>query len=366
MEDLDVIVVGGGMIGSAIAYGLAGLGQRTAVVDESDRAFRAARGNFGLVWVQGKGQGAPAYSSWTRASAEAWPLLHDTLMDETGVDSGYRRPGGLHICQTEAEIEQRARKLSQLAAETKGGFSYEMLDHSALRRMLPEIGPTVAGASFSDWDGHANPLFLLRALKAGFARFGGRHLEGRVTTIAPAADGYNVHLEEGLRATAGKVVIAAGLGSGPLSRQLGIEMPVRPERGQVLVTERVNRFLDLPTIHIRQTFEGSLLLGDSHEDVGFDDGVDRNILGQIAARAVRTFPVLEHTRVIRSWGALRVMSPDGLPLYDQSPAHPGVFTASAHSGVTLAAIHASAFARGVLEGRLPNELTFLSARRFHA
>jgi glycine/D-amino acid oxidase-like deaminating enzyme len=61
----DVLVVGGGVVGTAIAYGLARAGERVALLDEGDDAFRAARGNFGLVWVQGKGAGTPPYARWT-------------------------------------------------------------------------------------------------------------------------------------------------------------------------------------------------------------------------------------------------------------------------------------------------------------
>ena len=72
MADYDVIVVGGGTVGISIAYGLTRLGQKTAVFDQGDVAIRAAVGNFGLIWVQGKGIGSPEYASWTRRSADLW------------------------------------------------------------------------------------------------------------------------------------------------------------------------------------------------------------------------------------------------------------------------------------------------------
>jgi octopine oxidase subunit B len=68
----DAIVIGGGLVGSAIAYGLVRAGLRTALLDESDVAFRASRGNFGLVWVQSKGDGAPHYPRWAPRSADAF------------------------------------------------------------------------------------------------------------------------------------------------------------------------------------------------------------------------------------------------------------------------------------------------------
>jgi sulfane dehydrogenase subunit SoxC len=82
----DVVVIGGGLVGAAIAYGLAGASRRVAMLDEGDRALRAARGNFGLIWVQGKGIDFPAYAAWTQVSARRWTELAARLLEETGID----------------------------------------------------------------------------------------------------------------------------------------------------------------------------------------------------------------------------------------------------------------------------------------
>jgi glycine/D-amino acid oxidase-like deaminating enzyme len=364
MPDYDVVVVGGGMIGTAIAYGLARLGRKTVLLDEGDVAFRAARGNFGLIWVQGKGDGCPEYAEWTRRSADLWGEFDRELRDLTGIETGYSRPGGIHLCLSEAELEDRSRKMAQMAAAGDGSFQYEMLDHDAAAERMPGLGPTVAGGSYSPLDGHVNPLFLLRALHAGFKAKGGRlHIdpvidlrwkggEVEVTTVTHAL-------------SAEKLVLAAGLGSPALASNVGLTVPALPQRGQILVTEKLKPFLHFPTIYARQTAEGSVLLGDSHEDVGLDDGTKTGVLRDISARACRIFPFLKDARVVRAWGALRVLTPDGLPVYDQSRDCPGVFSASAHSGVTLAAAHALDFAGIVARGELPASLAALSERRFH-
>jgi hydrogen cyanide synthase HcnC len=75
MRRFDAIVIGGGLVDTAIGYGLARAGLAVVLLDEGDIAYRASRGNFGLVWVQTKGRGAPHYQRWTRRSAEEWPLL---------------------------------------------------------------------------------------------------------------------------------------------------------------------------------------------------------------------------------------------------------------------------------------------------
>ena len=94
----DAIVVGGGLVGAAIAWGLAGLGERVRLLDEGDDALRAARGNFGLVWVQGKGAGLPRYGSWMQRSRREWPRFAAEIRDASGIDVALTQRGGVHLC----------------------------------------------------------------------------------------------------------------------------------------------------------------------------------------------------------------------------------------------------------------------------
>ena len=113
-----------------------------------------------------------------------------------------------------------------------------------------------------------------------------------------------------------KLVLAAGLGNRELGAQIGLNVPVQPVRGQIIVTERVKPLLPLPTLKMRQTVEGTFMIGESREEGGFDDATRSAVITQIADRAVRSFPFLRNVRAVRTWAALRVMSPDGLPIYD--------------------------------------------------
>jgi glycine/D-amino acid oxidase-like deaminating enzyme len=361
----DAIVIGGGLVGSAIAYGLARAGLRTALIDEGDVAFRASRGNFGLVWVQSKGDGAPHYQRWTRRSADAWPTLAGELLAKTGIAVGHERPGGLHLCLGQAELDERHSRMERMRRESGNfGFEYRMLDHRELAAMLPGIGPAIAGASYTRYDGHANSLNLLHALHQGFVGRGGRYLAN--TTVGKAGVAprdFRVDTVAGELA-APKVVLAAGLGNAGLAPIFALNAPVRPQRGQILVTERVGRVLPMPTTTIRQTVEGSIMLGDSQEDVGFDTGQTPAAMREIARRAVLSFPWLRDLQVVRAWAALRVMPPDGLPIYDESERFPGAFTANCHSGVTLAAVHANSLAPMIAAGALDPALDPFSARRF--
>jgi len=165
--------------------------------------------------------------------------------------------------------------------------------------------------------------------------------------------------------TAHKIVLAAGLGNAPLSPMVGLNAPVRPQRGQIIVTEKVAPFMDYVVHTIRQTDEGSVMISDSVEEAGFDVSVGSGVLAVMADRAVRMFPHLAKLNVVRCWAALRVMPQDGYPIYDQSKVWPGAFIATCHSGVTLAAAHALLLPHCIDSGDLPNEsLAAFSTRRF--
>jgi glycine/D-amino acid oxidase-like deaminating enzyme len=361
----DAIVIGGGLVGAAIAYGLAREGLRTVILDEGDLAYRASRGNFGLVWVQSKGDGAPHYQRWTRRSADEWPALAADLLARTGISVGHQRPGGLHLCLSAAELDERSARMKRMQVEAGNfGFEYRMLDHREVADMLPGLGSTVVGASYTRYDGHANPLNLLHALHKGLVENSGRYLPNTVVTDVKAApDDFRVATGRG-EIAAPRVVLAAGLGNAGLAPLFGMNAPVKPQKGQILVTERAQRVLPLPTTTIRQTVEGGIMLGDSQEDVGFDTSQKPAVMHTIARRAVLSFPWLRDLQIVRAWAALRVMPPDGLPIYDQSERFPGAFSANCHSGVTLAGAHANVLAPMVAAGALDPALHLFSAKRF--
>jgi glycine/D-amino acid oxidase-like deaminating enzyme len=360
----DVTVIGGGLVGLAIALGLIRNGLQVTVVDEGDVALRASRGNFGLVWVQGKGDTCPEYARLSRLSARLWGDFARELESRTGIDVQLSQQGGLYICLEQAELERRQRMLGEMREQAGGDYPFKMLDHSQLKALVPEIGPSVAGATLGLEDGHLNPLLLLRALVEAFVAQGGQLIHSAsIGEIRRYEDGFHVAAGDDTWSSA-KVVLAAGLGNKTLAPQLGLSAPVQPNRGQVLITERVQPFLHYPTGHVRQTGDGTLQLGDSKEDVGFDCGTTTEVMAQIAHRATRMFPLLEQVRMVRAWGALRVMTPDGYPIYQESKECPGAYLVTCHSGVTLGAAHAGPIADWIA-GMAPSfSLEVFSAARF--
>ncbi|KIR18100.1 Hydrogen cyanide synthase subunit HcnC precursor [Pseudomonas fluorescens] len=327
-------------MGMSIAFGLALLGRQVSVLDEGDDAIRAARGNFGLLWVQGKGYRMSPYAQWTRESVALWPRFAAALQADTGIDVHLRQQGGFQLCLSDVEMAEESHRLGWLRDAFAGDYPFELLDATQLRARLPGIGPDVVGGCFSPMDGHVNPLKLLRSLYAACQARGVKLINGHhVEAIDTGTKGFELRAGE-QRWAARQVVLAAGLGNRTLGARVGLDVPVQPNRGQILVTERLEPFLQYPTTYVRQTDEGTLQLGDSHESTGFDDGTGSQVMAAIARRAVQCFPRLGQVRLVRAWGALRVMSADGFPIYEMPQGCPGLSIVSCHSGVTLAAAHA--------------------------
>jgi glycine/D-amino acid oxidase-like deaminating enzyme len=367
MGNQRMTVVGGGLIGAAIAYGAARAGTRVRVLDQGDVAFRASRGNFGLVWVQSKGDKLPRYARWSRDAAKLWPALQKELLELTGVDTGLRQPGGFWLGFSDADVRARFDLLEGLN-RTVGEIPFQIMDPSELRHYLPGIGPAVAGGSFCPLDGDANPLMLLHGLHAGLRHKGAEVITGvDVAEIRYDADNglFEAVASDGQRWKSERLVLAAGLGNARLAQQVGLHAPVIPSRGQVLITERLNPFLHYPTNKLRQTCEGTVQIGSSSEDVGLNDGITTEVVERLAHRAVATFPALSRARLVRAWGALRVLTPDGFPIYQASVSCPGAYVATSHSGVTLAAAHCfviGPWTCGLTEA--PPEFDVFQAQRF--
>jgi glycine/D-amino acid oxidase-like deaminating enzyme len=363
--DGEIAVIGGGLVGMAVAYGLLRTGANVSVFDEDDTGLRASRGNFGLIWVQGKGAQMPNYARWSRRSAALWPEFAAELLEYSGRDVEISQPGGFIYCLNDAEAQASVARLQGLQDALDGDYPFEYLGHNQVREMVPEVGPDVIGATWFPEDGHVNPLYLLHALHVAFKARGGRLINGAsVRAVTPHAGGFVV--QHGHASTSGfaRVVLCAGLGNAGLAPALGLDAPVKPNRGQILVTERLKQRLHFPSVTIRQVGEGAIQIGDSKEDVGFDDRTDAQMLAKLARRAISIYPFLRDVRMVRAWGALRVMSADGHPIYEQSTEFPGAAVATCHSGVTLAAVHALTLAPWLLGQSSPIAMETFSAARF--
>lgn len=364
----DVCVIGGGYMGAAVALGLVRSGARVVMLDRASRRQRASKANFGLVWSQSKGKGNRAYSRLSEQAVRAFPEFAARIEQATGADTELRLGKGLVLCLGDEEKAARqafVRTLHADAAEYGETHPSQMLDRKEVLALMPgvRLGDTVSGGSFSDIDGDVNPLSLLKAMRALFLRKGGRFIHDcTVNQVARINGDWTADTTRGLF-QARKMVMAAGLGNLKLAGFVGQKLPLVPQKGQLLVTQRTRPFLPFPCSGLRQTGCGTVMIGYTNENTGLDVTTSLPETAALARRAVAAFPGLAAVKVVRSWAGLRVLTRDGAPVYDEIDTN--LFALATHSCVTLASVHEALLPEWILDRKTPAELQPFSLERFN-
>lgn len=366
MKHSEFTIVGGGVVGLSVALGLLQTGQQVTVLDGDDSDLRASQGNFGLIWLQGKGSYFAPYARWTHRAVTQWPNFAESLESLSGVNLALDQSGGYEFFTDSAEFEDFAADLKQQQAYLGDQSGHEIISGDDLRRTYPEIGEGVAGATFCPLDGHVNPLRLFSALRSAVLLLGGTIIaDTKVTKISPATSGgFTLSASDGQRFNTERVILCAGLGTNPLAKQLGFITQVSPQRGELLITEKLSERLPFLSSTIRQVDEGGIQIGGTKEDAGLNDSETLDVMTKLAKHAVAVYPPLADVRMVRAWGALRIISPDGYPVYAQSPEHSGAYLVTCHSGVTLASLHSTLLAQWLIDGSNSPTLEAFNESRF--
>lgn len=355
-------------MGAAVALGLVKTGARVLMIDRISTIHKASRANFGLVWSQSKGLGNRAYSRLSVKATLEFKAFADRLEQESGIDTELRLGAGLVLTIGAAELAARKKLIQQLHHEAEqSGETHpsRMVDRDEVQALVGAVslGENVSGGSFSDIDGDVNPLLLLRAMRKVFSDRGGHFRQGcTVKAIHGQRGGYVLDTTQG-RVAAPRIVLAAGLGNIELAAMMGKTVPLVPEKGQLLVTERVAPFLPFPMSGIWQTGNGSVMIGYTNENTGFEVSTTVSAARRISRRALEIFPGLGWVRVVRSWSGLRLLTRDGAPIYDKIDEN--AYLLATHSAVTLAAVHASLLPDWILGGRRSDEIQPFNLARFH-
>lgn len=372
MEKADIIVIGGGIMGAATALGFVREGAgKVLMFDEQLPTQRLSRGNFGLTWFMCKGANNPVYARWCRMATKLWPEYADQLKEESGYDVELEWTGGaLHAIGEEQfqAYKESVDNLKQVCEADGLDYPARMVDRKEFASMIPEmeLGEEVTGAMYSPEQGHVNPLLLLAAQRAAFQNKGGVYLGGlSVSSVEPQTDGTVVLQTSQGEYQCEKLVIAAGHGSSRLAGQLGTKLNIYPERGQLMVSERVKRVLQFPILAVRQTIDGTFMIGLSTEDTAHDTQVTVEAMKSQASGAIKLFPELAKINWVRGWGAIRVMTPDGGPIYHQLSAHKNVYIIAGHSAVTLAPLKTTHIASWILGKNEAPQISHFSNGRFN-
>jgi len=357
-------------MGSAVALGLATSGAKVLMVDKASRLHTASKANFGLVWSQSKGVDNRPYSRFSEKAVLEFKNFTQWLEEKSGIDVELRLGAGLVLCVGSRELTAREESIKKLHREAEiHGEKHpsQMVDRKDVQELVGKtvLGEEVLGGSFSSIDGDVNPLLLLKAMRKAFIKAGGVFRPGCTVNSIKKFHKYYQLATSSDKIEAPKIVLAAGLGNASLLTMMGKKIPLKAQKGQLLVTRRVKPFLSFPCSGLRQTGCGSLMIGYTQENTGYEVSTTASAAVQLAGRAVQIFPCLQHTKVVRSWASLRILTEDGLPIYDEVAGYPGAYVLATHSCVSLASLHKSLLPPWILGNKKPDDIRDFNLERFN-
>jgi glycine/D-amino acid oxidase-like deaminating enzyme len=326
----DVVVIGAGAVGCSAAFQMAEAGLKVTLIDRSFPGGGTSRATQAGIGVFAKKPRANLLINMKGAE------LYPQLVARLGRDVELSLTGVLNVAMNDDAMEQM-RGFVAKQRETPG-YRADILTGDEARAMEPALSREVVGAAFCPLDASVNSLLYVQALARGVARHGGKILAWTevqgIRSVGQHA--WSVATSNG-NLEAAWVVNCAGIHARYIGSLIGLEIPIDPNRGHVLVTEAIPPLIRTrisgPTL-IRQTARGSLLLGQSEEMVGHDQNMSLSALTAQAAVARRILPCLEKVKVIRSFIGFRPWPPDGLPILGEIPGAPGFLVGVGHSGVT--------------------------------
>ena len=352
----DVVIVGGGVIGLSIAFALAREGVRPTVVDRRDLGREASWAGAGLIPPVGENHSRQPLVGLRSWSAELYPAWSAVLEEETGIDIGYRRTGGVDVAWTDLEDQELRAVAGRWRAE---GIAYERLAPGDFSRVEPALNHALKAAYYLPDRAQVRNPRLLRALMNAISRRGGRLMPWN------GVEGFRVQDRRvtAVRTSVGElpcrtVVVAAGAWSGQLLESIGVHAPTPPFKGQVVLlrSERplIRRIVEHDKNYLVPRDDGRVLVGATEENIGFETMPTSQVTRMLLELAFRLCPVLSEAEVEATWAGLRPGSCDSRPYIGHAPGFENVIVASGHkrAGLQLAPATAELVADLVL-GRTP-------------
>jgi glycine/D-amino acid oxidase-like deaminating enzyme len=357
-KNFEVIIVGGGIIGSAIAYYVSKSGLNVAVLEKNELASGTSSRCDGNILAIDKD---PGFDSQMSLASQK---LVDELSKELEHHFEYRAPGSILVCETEEEMIAAEKWVSR---QKEAGLPFKMLDRSDIRQESPFFADDLLGGLECETDSTVNPYLFSFALAEGAKKRGAEiYTHTEVKSIKKLTTGdFEIETSNGLF-TAKKVVNAAGVWAPMIGKMLGIPIPIKPRKGHIIVASRQQpvglrkvmefgylmskfggqRKVDPLTekygvaLVFEPTESQNFLIGSSREFIGFNTTVNIDVIKCMARRAIRFYPKMADMLVIRTYAGLRPWTEDHLPIISHVDEVPGFYIAAGHEGdgISLAAI----------------------------
>ena len=326
MKETDYLIIGAGIVGCTAAYFLTQQTKKVLVVDRTYPCNEASGVNAGGIELL---QQPPKSLPLHKEAAQLW----DRLQNEDGIDVGYNRCGGIYAILREEDLHMLDEQEERFHAN---GLEVRRLDRAEIVKMVPGVSEDVIAANFSPMSAYANPLKAGRNVLEAAKKNGAEFLDHQtVTRIEPAeGGGYDVYgKDEVFRAK--KVLISCGIRSPKLLEPLGVQIEFSEQHNMITVTEKAPHFLNYtfttPTMTMKQTAEGSLLIGGGREGYGDLEknikDVSINNLCFNVREAQTILPSIRKLNILRSWSGFEGFTPNRLPWMGEVEQYPGVYYA---------------------------------------
>ena len=366
MIECDVAVIGAGVIGAAVAHELVSRGASVTLLDSRGAGLGSTQAAAGMLVPYLEGFGRPILPL-----AAASLALYDAFVDRVSRDSEisvrYQRTGSLQV--ETAEDPQTDLQTIADAAHTLG-VDCELLDAEHARHAEPLLAPFVSRALLVPTHGFVVAADLSGALLALAIKRGvSVRIPAAARRIEPAGDCVHVHLEND-RVSARQVVLAAGSWCSHITIDGVPPVPVRPVRGQLLQLAwdgpALKRIVWGSHCYLVPAGDGTVLVGATVEDVGFDERTTASGVRDLLEAACALLPDLSRATFVGARAGLRPATADEMPIIGRSTKIPGLVYATGHyrNGVLLAPLTARVVADLVLDNREDPLLAGTSPQRF--
>jgi glycine oxidase len=363
----DVIVIGAGIVGCAVAYELARRGASVDIVDDRPAGMGATQASAGVLgpYVEAREEGP--LLELTARSLDLFDQFAARVTGDSGLPTGYKRTGTLDIASDQQGVAALQSVARLLAARD---VPAEMVDQRAARELEPHLAADVAGGLFIPSQGFVAASELVRALVAAARRHGAQVVEhGRVRRIRHAAGDLRLETDRG-SLTAGAVVVAAGSWASQIEIDGAERVPVKPIRGQLLQVHwpgpSLRRVTWSERCYLVPWDDGTVLVGATVEDAGFDERTTVAGVRDLMEGAAEIVPQIWNASFESARVGLRPAAPDLLPIVGESSVVPHLMYATAHyrNGVLLSALTAELVAGAMIDGAHDPALELMRPDRF--
>ena len=354
----DVLIIGGGIIGCAIAYYTSKSERDVTVIEKGEFVSGTSSRCDGNILAIDKDPGFDSQMSLVSQK------LVDELSRELKQPFDYRAPGSILVCETEEEMDAAQKWVDR---QKEAGLPFRMLDRQDIRQDSKYFADDLLGGLECATDSTVNPYLLAFNLLDGAKKMGAKaYKQTAVTGMTREAEGtFTVETTNGTF-TANYVINAAGVWAPYIGKMLDLSIPIKPRKGHIIVASRqefvgprkvmefgylISKFGGKRQVDpITEKYGAALvfeptecqnfLIGSSREFVGFNTKVNNEIIKCIANRAIRFYPKMADMMVIRSYAGLRPWTEDHLPIVSEVEGIPNYYIAAGHEGdgISLAAV----------------------------